>query len=606
MCFSSQRWFPNMKIRKKLMLISFAVMIPTLCFLLLAFRYWSSFIEQETINNFNITNRRLVRNIEENIERRQMIVRTLCESSLIKELVSNMDYEETEQLYQISVKPILDTLTETAQHGQMIWIIRYDNEGYEEIHNDYEGIFSGVKKNSKEIENGLKDYAVLRLSRVSKQYWFRALRGNLEEYKVQRTNMDYMNQCFSVAAEIKKDGKAVGMLRLISPLADMIGDEPEEFPIEKSTSFVLDEDFYLLSSKQWKKQFMTDNRFLFNNATEVLKSGKRYQKINEQWIISADSLGNTGFYLVVLASAETILQKNIPLRWILFLCMLVIFIFVSVFIMGTSRYLSNRLLHLMRAMQRFQKGEANTSVTVRSKDEIGMLYEGYNQMTEQIRKLMKRNIEIATEKEKAELHMLQMQINPHFLYNSLSTIYRLAEFGEGEIIKKMVMALTDFYRLSLNKGKCLYTVKDEMKQIESYIQIFMIRKGDIFTCKVEFDPNSREYMMPKLILQPFVENIFHHAFDEIHTHIHITISQWCEENMLVFRIEDDGCGMDCELLEEIRNGNYHGEKNGFGVQNVESRLRLLYDTEYCVEIKSEEDVGTVITVKIPKKEKRGV
>ena len=156
MCFSSQRWFPNMKIRKKLMLISFAVMIPTLCFLLLAFRYWSSFIEQETINNFNITNRRLVRNIEENIERRQMIVRTLCESSLIKELVSNMDYEETEQLYQISVKPILDTLTETAQHGQMIWIIRYDNEGYEEIHNDYEGIFSGVKKNSKEIENGLK------------------------------------------------------------------------------------------------------------------------------------------------------------------------------------------------------------------------------------------------------------------------------------------------------------------------------------------------------------------------------------------------------------------------------------------------------------------
>lgn len=601
--FSSQRWLPNMKIRKKLMLISFAVMIPTLCFLLLAFRYWSSFIEQETINNFNITNRRLVRNIEENIERRQMILRTLCESSLIKELVSNMDYEETKQLYQISVKPILDTLTETAQHGQMIWIIRYDNEGYEEIHNDYEGIFSGVKKNSKEIENGLKDYAVLHLSRVSKQYWFRALRGNLEEYKVQRTNMDYMNQCFSVAAEIKKDGKAVGMLRLISPLADMIGDEPEEFPIEKSTSFVLDEDFYLLSSKQWKKQFMTDNRFLFNDAKEVLKSGKRYQKINEQWIISADSLGNTGFYLVVLASAETILQKNIQLRWILFLCMLVIFIFVSVFIMGTSRYLSNRLLHLMRAMQRFQKGEANTSVTVRSKDEIGMLYEGYNQMTEQIRKLMKRNIEIATEKEKAELHMLQMQINPHFLYNSLSTIYRLAEFGEGEIIKKMVMALTDFYRLSLNKGKNLYTVKDEMKQIESYIQIFTIRKGDIFTCKMEFDPNSREYMMPKLILQPFVENIFHHAFDEIHTHIHITISQWCEENMLVFRIEDDGCGMDCELLEEIRNGNYHGEKNGFGVQNVESRLRLLYDTEYCVEIESEEDVGTVITVKIPKKEK---
>lgn len=598
----AKSWFPDMKIGKKLMLISVAVLLPTLFFLLVVYHYWSSFIRQEAMNNFNTTHRELVQNIEDHIEQRQIIVRTLCESSLMQEMVSSKDPEMTERLYQASVKPVLDTLTETAQHGQMIWIIRYDSEGYEEIHSDYEGVLSGVRYNSKEIENGLKDYALLHLSRVSNQYWFRQLKGNLEEYKVQQTNMDYMNRCFSVAAEIRDDGTPVGMLRLISPLADLIGEEPRSFPAEGSISFVLDEEFYLLSSQQWKKQFMADNRALFQDAITQMEQGERYQEMNSQWIISADALGNTGFYLVVLNSSEMISEQTIQLRFILLASILVIFALVSIFILGTSRYLSNRLLHLLRAMQRFQKGEPNTGVTVRSKDEIGMLYAGYNQMTEQISKLMQRNIEIATEKEKAELHLLQMQINPHFLYNSLSTVFRLAELGENEVIQNMVIALTNFYRLSLNKGKHTYTVRDEMQQIEAYVQIFTIRKGDTFTCDIDFDPASSGYVMLKLVLQPFVENIFQHAFSEEHMFVHVVISQCCQEHMLVFRVEDDGCGMDGELLKELRNGSCRRDSNGFGVYNVESRLRLLYDTEYTLTIDSEKGKGTRITIRLPQRE----
>ncbi len=599
----AKSWFPDMKIKKKLMLISVAVLLPVLFFLLVVYHYWSSFIRQEAINNFNITNRELVRNIENNIGQRQIIVRTLCESSLMQEMVGSREPETTKRLYEASVKPVLDTLTETAQHGQMIWIIRYDNEGYEEIHSDYEGILSGIKCNSLDIENGLKDYAVLQLSRVSKQYWFRKLKGNLEEYKVQQTNMDYINHCFSVVAEIRDDKNPVGMLRLISPLADLIGEEPERFPTEGSISFVLDEEFYLLSSQQWKKQFMADHRPLFQEAITQMEQGNRYQEINSQWIISADALGNTGFYLVVLDSSESVSEKSVQLRYILLASALIIFTLVSVFILGTSRYLSSRLLHLLRAMQRFQHGEPHTSVTVRSKDEIGMLYAGYNQMIEQISKLMQRNIEIAIEKEKAELQMLQMQINPHFLYNSLSTVFRLAELGEDGVIQKMVLALTSFYRLSLNKGEHIYTVQDEMQQIEAYVQIFTIRKGDTFTCKIDFDPASSGYAMPKLILQPFIENIFQHAFDEMHMFVNITISQYCRENMLVFYIEDDGCGMDCGLLEELRHGTCHRNQNGFGVHNVESRLRLLYDTEYTLSIDSQEGNGTRITICLPQRER---
>lgn len=597
---SDRNWFPNMSIRKKLMLTSIAILVPTLMFLLLVYGYWSAFVRQETIKNFNITNDQLIQTMEDNIERRQIIVRTLCESSQVQKMIRSKDPNRAEEIYMNDVKPIMNALTETSQNGQMIWIIRYDNLGYEDIHNDYEGIISGVKKNSLEIENGLKDYAVFNVSRVSRQNWFRKLKGNLEEYKVQRTNMDYLNHSFSVVAEIKEHGKSVGMIRLISPLVNFIGEEAHVLSTEAGNVFVLDEEFYLISTRKWKREFMVEHASLFEQAVTQMKSGKRFQQMDSQWIISADVLGNTGFYLVVLNSARSVSQRNQQLRNILLFCIIMIFLLVSLFVLGISRYLNNRLLHLLRAMERFQEGKTNAAVTVRGRDEIGMLYAGYNQMTQRISDLMLRNIEIAREKETTKLQLLQMQINPHFLYNSLSTIQRLAELDKTDLIKDMVFALTKFYRLSLNKGKQVYTVRDEIQQIEAYIRIFTIRKGNIFSCSIEVDPACGDYHMPKLILQPFVENIFQHAFDEEHLFVNIRIMQREDADMLLFVVADDGCGMSDALLEHVRTGTYQGSEKGFGINNVISRLRLIYGVRYSLSMESGRGMGTKISIKIPK------
>lgn len=598
-------WFPRMSISSKMMLISIAILLPTLLFLLLVYGYWSAFVRQQSFENFDIMNRQLMQTVEDNIEQKQIIVRTLCESSKVQEMIRSKGWDASKQVYTDNVKPVLEAVTETSSHGQMLWIIRYDAGGYEDISNDYEGILSNVKRSTLEIEKGLKEYAVLSASRVSRQKWFRELKGNLEEYKVQRINMDYLNHCFSIIAEIKEDGQAIGMVRLISPLKDLIGEEAEALEKEGSNVFVLDAECYLISTKQWKRKFMVDNWELFQRIEERLQHGKQYQEMNEQWIVSADKLGDTGFYLVVMNSAQPISEKNQQLRNVLLFCMLMIFLLVSIFTLGTSRYLSGRLLHLLKAMQRFQDGNLDDKVTVRSGDEIGKLYLGYNQMTERISELMDRNIEMAREKEKSELSMLQMQINPHFLYNSLSTIQRLAEFGETKRIKEMVFALTQFYRLSLNKGKQFYTVRDEIQQIEAYLRIFSLRKGEVFSCKLDVAQEGNDYYIPKLILQPFVENIFQHAFDETHTYVNIGIRLRIEEE-LVFTVEDDGCGMCEEVLEELRVGTYERKESGFGMKNVMSRLSLIYGERHRFLVESQEDEGTKVTIRLPKQGRKEI
>lgn len=589
----------NLSIRTKLLLLSSVIVLATLLFLLLAYHFWFDFAYQERLFSFNAMNRQLVQTIEANIEQRQIIVRTLCESENVQELLLCDDRAATRRIYKEDVEPIMEALTESAQSGQMLWLIRYDNSGYEDIHIDYEGVSSGIKTNSLDIENGTKDYAVFNQSRISKQKWFQALKGNLKEYRIQRTNLDYLNHCFSIVAEVKKDGYSIGMVRLISSLQDFIGKEEEYMSTQDGNVFVFDEDFFLLSTKKWKKTFVAEHVMLFERCEKALESGGVYQEIIEDWVVSAGELGETGFFQVIVTPAELLMEKSNRLQLVLITCIFAIAVLVSAFTFGVSRYLTKRLQRLSEAMRLFGEGEKNVQLEVQRNDEISALYAGYNHMTENISMLMRKNIEIAKEKEKAELQMLQMQINPHFLYNSLSTILRLVDANRVDLIKKLVFSLTDFYRLSLNRGMQAYTVADEIKQIQSYLSIFTIRKGESFSSEIKMTQEAKNCGIIKLILQPFVENIFQHAFDALHTFVHIRITQSIRDGMLVFRIEDNGCGMDKETLHALRKRTYKGGDNGFGICNVLSRLELFYTSHYRFSIESEVGKGTVVEIELP-------
>ncbi|MBC8081538.1 MAG: histidine kinase, partial [Gorillibacterium sp.] len=204
------------------------------------------------------------------------------------------------------------------------------------------------------------------------------------------------------------------------------------------------------------------------------------------------------------------------------------------------------------------------------------------------------------QKKEAELESLQAQINPHFLYNTLSSISRLAKFGEIEKLHEMVMGLAKFYRLSLNKGYTIIAVPLELEQVGAYIDIQSIKFKNRLSVWYDVQAEVHGYETVKLILQPFVENSLEHAL--FGKSITIKVTARLVEGNIVFKIIDDGIGMKPEMVNKILSRD--GVQLGYGIRNVDERIKLQYGQAYGVNIFSRLGMGTTVTITIPAIKKR--
>lgn len=260
--------------------------------------------------------------------------------------------------------------------------------------------------------------------------------------------------------------------------------------------------------------------------------------------------------------------------------------------------------HLCRAAEQAGRGDFETRAHEEKIDEIAVLNSSFNRMVEEIGKLVE---DIRVEElnlRASELRLLQEQINPHFLYNTLDNIIWLAESNETEQVVNMVSALSDFFRTTLSKGKDYISVKDEEAHIKSYLQIQQFRYRDILDYKISMDEGVYDYQILKLTLQPLVENALYHGIKGKRGLGHISITGQLKDGLLVFRVKDDGIGMTPERLGEVRKiimGEREDtkEKGGFGLFNVNERIRLNYGREYGLNIESIYGEGTCIWVTIP-------
>jgi len=181
------------------------------------------------------------------------------------------------------------------------------------------------------------------------------------------------------------------------------------------------------------------------------------------------------------------------------------------------------------------------------------------------------------------------------LYNTLSSINSLANLGEIDKVSEMVSSLVKFYRLTLNKGKAIMTVGEELEQVKAYIDIQAIKYGNRFKISYDVDERIFKYTTLKLILQPFVENVLNHAWYEETINIRITAEMI--DGSIVFKIIDNGVGMNEETISLIFNTE--GSSIGYGIRNVNDRIRLHYGKEYGVSISSSIGIGTTIKIIIP-------
>ena len=266
------------------------------------------------------------------------------------------------------------------------------------------------------------------------------------------------------------------------------------------------------------------------------------------------------------------------------------------------RTITRPVEELVKMTQLISTGNFENRVEVESRDEIAVLAQSVNDMAENLEVMVRQIKEDAKKMRYTELRLLQEQINPHFLYNTLETIVWLIQMNEPKQAVKMVMSLSDFFRLVLNKGKELITIREEEQHIRSYLEIQQVRYKDILEYEIAIDPKIYEYHIQKLTLQPLIENSLYHGIKYKRTKGLIRVTGEMAGPDIILCVEDTGVGMDEETLgklqEEISKPCKLTE-SGFGLANVSERIRMNYGKDYGMKIESTQGVGTKIVITIP-------
>lgn len=264
-----------------------------------------------------------------------------------------------------------------------------------------------------------------------------------------------------------------------------------------------------------------------------------------------------------------------------------------------SKRISKPVQELTIAAEKLQNGDFSVRCPAVSEDEVGVLARTFNVMAYKVDCLLK---EVETEqrrKREYELALIQAQVKPHFLYNTLDLIYVFCQSGMSKEGARMTKYLADFYRVSLSSGREIVTVQEEIKNVEGYLSIQRERYCDLMDFSVECEQEIRAYPIVKMTLQPLVENAIYHGLKEQQKPGTVRVRGYQEGNMLVFMVEDDGAGMTKERLEEVLSREE--AKNHFGLRSVIERISLYYGKSGSVEVESRPGRGTRVTVRVPQK-----
>lgn len=264
-------------------------------------------------------------------------------------------------------------------------------------------------------------------------------------------------------------------------------------------------------------------------------------------------------------------------------------------------WIVRRISHLVDSINQVKEGNLDVRLENDSMDEIGVLYDNYNEMIERTSDLMDEQYRMGISLKSAELKALQSQINPHFLYNTLDTVNWLAYAGRTEEIHKAVVSLSKYYRLILNKGQDTLTLEEELRHVEYYMKIQDIRFPDKLTYEVDVKEEIKSSIVPKIILQPLVENAISHGIWEKKSKQGTIRVLGYEENdqTVCIKVMDDGVGMDADTLSKVMTGSIQTSGSSYGVKNVHARLQLMFGEEYGLSYESKEGEGTCVTIRIP-------
>lgn len=265
-----------------------------------------------------------------------------------------------------------------------------------------------------------------------------------------------------------------------------------------------------------------------------------------------------------------------------------------------SRFVLNPLLQLAKAMRKVMEGNFSVSAPVHTKDEVGLIARAFNIMVTRLDELLRTIEREQIRKREYELALITAQIKPHFLYNTLDAIYVLNDMDRNEEARDTTKALADFYRMVLNKGRELIILDQELKIVGDYLSIMRVRYPDVFRYEIDIPPQLAGAPVPKLSLQPLVENAIYHGLKTKGKQGTISIGARAEEAKVIISVEDNGVGMTEEQARAIMAfPSGEDASRSIGLFSVQERLKLYFGESFGIAIHSRPGIGTIVEITVP-------
>lgn len=382
---------------------------------------------------------------------------------------------------------------------------------------------------------------------------------------------------------------------------------------------ILESDIYRLMEKETSdktvlivnehgKIMSTKEKSMLNRPlTEYIKEpfpaaseGRFDSSFNGQKVLVVYNTTKFGWKSVSLVPYSSFLSKADSTAKRILIYALISFGVMAILIYVTARLFTKRVEYLVGIIRRIEKEEFDfVDIRPLGRDEIGQLGNVLRKMSQRLNNLISDVYKKEIDKREAEMNVLQAQINPHFLYNTLASISSLAIRNSDPRMNKMVTDLAKFYRISLNKGKNRISIHEEVQLTRYYVAIQQVRFGDLIRVHYQIEDAVLPCSIVKLTLQPFVENAMNHAIWDDQLGITIMIKAYTEGPDVVLKIIDDGMGMRMNG-KSARELPVSGDTlSGYGIRNVDNRIKLLYGDSYGVSIYSRLGIGTTVTIRIP-------
>lgn len=440
-----------------------------------------------------------------------------------------------------------------------------------------------------------------------RKYFNKVMKSKDMEYIISDPVISHSDKMpiFLICYPIVKDGEKIGFINGSVSL-DKVAKTAHEIDIYNGYSWVMNTDLDVYSTEKYE---LTD-KFISKENLELVVKDFKYKKLGFSKLKNIDGEDSTVFFSSVphaddwilctmIEDAEIYKQSNTIIDMILKRGVAFLF-FATILAILVSGSIVRPIRKLKHNMTEVSNGNLNSYYSGHSKDEISILGQHFNQMLDDIKALIDKVYKMESQKRNAELKTLQSQINPHFLYNTLDTVqWKALEYDDFEVAD-MISSLSGFFRISLSDGKEFITLEDEAKHVGYYLDIQKVRYKEKVNYTINIEEDVKQFLIPKLIVQPLVENSIYHGLKLVKRNGDIKIDIFRKNDFIFIKVADNGLGIDEDKLVEIKSNLENSiESEHYGLYNINERLKIFFGNKYKIYIKSKYDLGTTILLKIP-------